>query len=324
MTEINYRAELKKLPGDPAFAEASKEELRVLLTLIALEGRADSEESLATSAGVSSARCKSAIAFWEGAGIIQKRIDGGIVEEFEERLVSGELDEEPAVQVAEHIRDENLASMISECASLLGKSDLSSSDVKTLTALNSQCGLSPEYIVTLAAHLASKDSLTIFKLRNKAIRLQEQGCDDLDKLESYIQTLEECRGEEWEYRRVLGLYAGNLSKSQREYFKKWSQDFGYSATIVGEAFDIAVMNTAGGRGDLRYMDAILTSWHEAGCKTLSECKAKIEADRVNRAAEKSKRKQEKSRPETPRYGDFDVNEAFINAIDRSFGKKNED
>ena len=84
------------------------------------------------------------------------------------------------------------------------------------------------------------------------------------------------------------------------------------------------MNTAGGRGDLRYMDAILTSWHEAGCKTLSECKAKIEADRVNRAAEKSKRKQEKSRPETPRYGDFDVNEAFINAIDRSFGKKNED
>ena len=41
-------------------------------------------------------------------------------------------------------------------------------------------------------------------------------------------------------------------------------------------------------------------------------------------AQQGEKKYAKSRPETPRYGNFDVNEAFFNAVERSFGEKEED
>ena len=324
MSKINYIISLRGLSANPAFTEASDQELRTLLALLEMDGKAESENELANAAGISLPRCKSALAFWSESGVI--RPDDGIptvTEEFEYRLIRGEIDETPAVKVAENIRDENLALMIDDCAALLGQACLSNGDVKNLTALSSQYGLSAEYVVTLAANLASKDALTIRKLCNKAIRLADQGCDSVEALEEYLKNAEASSGAEWEYRRVLGIYGRNLSKSEKEYFKKWSEEFGYSSAIVSEAYDVAVMNTRGGKGDLRYMDTVLNAWHEAGCKTVAECKAKLEADRAQKQTEKSPKKQSKSKPETPRYGNFDIDEAFANALERSYGKEDQ-
>lgn len=312
----NYHVDIEKLPTDQAFTEASKEELRVLLTLISLGTRPADEADISRMAGVSAARCRAAIAFWEGAGFVSSSAHSGIVEEFEDRLTKGEIDEVPSVVVAENIRDENLSDMISEVATLMGQACLPNGDVKNLTALISQYRLTAEFVVVLAAHLASKDELTVRRLCNKAISLSERGCDDLDRLEKYISSLE--NGEEWEYRRVMGLYGGALSKSQSEYIKRWSQDFGYSPAIVAEAYDIAVMNTKGARGDMRYMDSVLTAWHEAGARTLNDCRAQREINK-QKYSEKTAKKNTKSQPETPRYGNFDVDEAFLSAIERSFG-----
>ena len=76
------------------------------------------------------------------------------------------------------------------------------------------------------------------------------------------------------------------------------------------------MNTK--NGDLRYMDRVLTNWFDAGCKTVSECRAYSESERAKSKAAKSEKKYAKSRPETPRYGNFDAHEAFLNAVERSF------
>lgn len=322
MAKLNYRVTLRGLSANPAFTEASGEELRTLLSLMEMDGNAESEAALAKAAGISLPRCKSALAFWSESGVIRED-DGNptVTEEFEYRLMHGEIDETPAVKVAENIRDENLALMIDDCAALLGQACLSNGDVKNLTALNSQYGLSAEYVVTLAANLASRNALTIRRLCNKAIRLVDQGCDSVEALEEYIKNSEAGVGAEWEYRRVLGIYGRNLSKSEKEYFKKWSEEFGYSAAIISEAYDLAVLNTKDSKGDLRYMDRMLTIWHEAGCKTIAECKAKLEADRAQKQTEKTPKKQSKSKPETPRYGEFDAKDAFMKALERSYGKE---
>jgi DnaD/phage-associated family protein len=137
-------------------------------------------------------------------------------------------------------------------------------------------------------------------------------------LDEYIQNLE--NGKEWEYRRVLGIY-GNISKSQKEYIRKWSEDFGYSTEILAEAYDIAMLNT--GKGDLRYIDSVLSGWHEAGCKTVGECRAHSETKRAERTAKSTEKKYTKSKPEAPRYGEFDINEAFEKALERSYGRKDD-
>lgn len=324
MAEINYLIDSVRVIDNPSFLEASKEELRALLALIELKGRAESEKSLAMAAGISTARCKSALAFWEGAEVIIP--DDGrprIIEEFEERLLPGEINEVPAVKVAESIRDENLASMIDECAKMMGLACLPNTDVKNITSLHTQYGLSAEFIVILAAYMATKSPLTVKKLCNKAIKLTENGCDSVEALEEYIIQSEKSSEAEWEYRRVMGIYNRSLSDGERACFTKWSETFGYSATIVGKAYDIAVMNS--GRGDLRYMDAVLTSWHNAGCKTLSECIAEAESSRAKKNAESlAKKARPKSIPEPPRYGNFDINDAFKKALERSYGADEND
>ncbi|MBO7196004.1 MAG: DnaD domain protein [Clostridia bacterium] len=325
---LNYRIDKIRVIGSTAFAEASKEELRALLALIELGGQIEDADELSKAALISPARCKAALAFWEESGVIS--VDDGrpvITQEFEDRLTRGEIDEVPALQVADSIRDESLASMIDECAMLMNAACLSNPDVKLLTALNTQYSLSPEYIVILAAHLSAKGDLTVRKLCNEAIRLSGKGCDTPEALDAYIKELEESSGAEWEFRRVLGIYGRNLSASEKKYFKKWAEEFGYSVGIVSEAYDLAVLNTRSGRGDLRYMDSVLTAWHEAGCKTVNDCRERVEADKAKRTAEKAtagKTRYEKSTPQTPRYGNFDINEAFNNAVARSFGEGEEE
>lgn len=320
MARVDYRIDRLSVVGKAAFTEASREELRALIALVELGGVAESESELATAAEISPARCKAALAFWEESGVIIPVGQHTVSEEFSDRLVRGEIDERPATEVAVSIRDENLASMIDECATLMGEACLPNADVKNITALHTQYSLSADYIVTLAAYLAGKGDLTARKLCNEAIRISGKGCDSTEALEAYIKDMEDSTGAEWEFRRVLGIYGRNLSASEKKYFKKWAEDFGYSVTIVTEAFNIATLNTQ--KADVRYMDKILTDWHEAGCRTVNECKARSEAEKAKLTAEKAPKKQAKSEAPTPRYGNFDVNEAFMNALERSF--KSED
>ena len=327
MARINYCISPLRILDKSAFKEASKEELRVLLGLIELSGEAESAELLSEAVSVSVARCKAALSFWEESGVIVRRFGDGptLAEEFDDRLLSGEIDEVSAVSVANSIRNENLSAMIDEVATLMGQACLPNVDVKNLTALYTQYLLSPEFVATLAAHLACKGALTVRRLCNEAIRLHGTGCDSIESLESYIKNKEEGSAAEWEFRRILGIYGRNLSQSEKNYFKKWSEEYGYSVAVVSEAYDIAVLNTKSGRGDLRYMDSILSDWHSAGCRTVGECLEKLEADKAKKTAEGAAKSEgrpkrpSKTTPETPRYGEFDINDAFKKAMSRSYG-----
>lgn len=321
---IDYRIDRLSVIGRSAFTEASREELRTLLALVELGGRADSESALAEAAKVSPARCKAALAFWEESEVIFKADSYPIVtSEFEERLTRGQIDEVDSVEVAESIRNEGLASMIEECAILMGQATLPAGEVKLLCALYTQYSLSPEYIVTLAAYMAAGGNLTTRRLCNEAIKISSKGIDSAEALDGYIKDRENDSGAEWEFRRVLGIYGRNLSKSEKEYFKKWSEEFGYSVEVVSEAYDIAVLNSKSGRGDLRYMDTILSAWHKGGCRTVSDCRQAELSRKAARDTERTatdKKKGAKAAKDAPRYGNFDINKAFNDAVARSFGE----
>lgn len=320
-----YKVLPLRLSELPEFSEASREELRVLLALIECEGKFDGIDTLAATAQVSRARCTAALTLWAEAGVITERVGGApiITEEFSERLMRDEIDEEPSLEVADSIRDGNLRSAIDECTMLMELGTMPTADVKNITALYTQYGLSPEYIVTLAAYLAGGEGkLTVRKLCNHAIRLQGNGCDSVEALESYIQNKENESDTDWEFRRIFGIYNRNLSQSEKNYFKKWSEEYGFSVAIVSEAYDRAVMNTQNGRRYMQYMDTVLTSWYNAGCKTVAECIAQSEAEKP-KAAEQPRRSASRE-AEKPRYGDFDVHEAFKLALERSYGADDDD
>ncbi len=330
---IDYSVLPLSLTGKEEFTEASREELRTLLALIESNGRYDSDENLAKRASVSKARALSALVFWEEAGVITPRAEGEsslenltrptVTEEFEERIELGEISEESAVKVAKDIRDNDLKELLNECALIMDKPALSTAEAKQISAIYTQYALGEEYIITLAAYIAQKGKLTAQRLAIEAEKLVKRGIDCTEALEKYIMQKENESGAEWEFKHLLGIYNRNLSKSEQEYVNKWYYDFGYSAEVIGEAYDLTVVNTS--KPSLPYMDKLLTHWKDSGCKTAEECRALTERERAEIKAteatgEKSKRTSTPKK-QTPRYGDFDVNDAFKKALQRSYGDK---
>ncbi len=309
-----------------AFSEASKEELRVLLALLELQGNLKNEDELASLAKTSRARCSSALVFWQEAGVITPRENGipNITEEFERRIECGEIEEESALKTAKTIRDGKLSDMINECAAILGQASLSTGDVKTVTGLYEQYSLSPEYIVTLLAYMREHGKVGITRMKNKAIELADRGINTLEELECYISDRENQNEADFAFRKIFGIFGRNPSKSEKEAFAKWSKTYGYFTEIVGEAYDIAVSRVS--RGFVSYADKILTHWYECGCRTLSECRAQHERDEAERKEKYEQAKKERQAAKKPaekkeRYGDFDPEKAFMKALERSYGKK---
>lgn len=324
MTEYKFNA--GALTSGEAFTEASREELRVLLALIANGGRAESDAALASLAGVSRGRASSALVFWEESGVISER-DGAptITEEFEERVELGKLDTGTAISTAKSVRDNDLAALISECASLMERPALSTEEIKVINALYTQYALDEEYIITLAAYINDKGKLTAARLGTEAERLVKRGVDTAEKLVSYIEEKANETADEWEFRHLLGIYNRTLTKSEQEYVKKWYGEYGFGEDIIGEAYDITVRNT--GKLSLPYMDALLTPWHDGGCKTLEDCRAAVERDKTARAVEEKQKtppKMPRAQKQAPRYGNFDPLEAFEAALKRSYGDEKTD
>lgn len=323
---------LKRATETEEFAEASVHELRVLVALYESEGVLDEEKLLAAS-GVSRARMSAALALWEESGVIAEVgedetaisvsfFGSKLSEEFPERVVLGELEEESGVEIAKTIRNNKLAALFDECAALMHKSMLTPAEIRRLSELSSQYGLSEEYILTLAAHLSEENMLSVGILVKRAITLVGQGVGSVDALVDYIADRERERADFAEYRRIFGIYNRSLSKKEREYLERWSTEYAYGTEIVGMAYDIAVMNTA--KLSFSYMDKLLSDWHGAGCKTLAECEQRYEQRKreLDEEAEKKRERTAARRPEkkksTPRFGDFDPEEAFRLALSRSF------
>ena len=325
MSKIRYIAVPERLRECAELADATAEELRVLLALITLDADPQDTEALAKTARTSVARAKAATTLWREAGVITEYDPSAsaIEEEHGEVLRRGELTELSAEDTTRIIRRDSLAPVLYECARLMGRAALNQSEVKMLTALMTEYALTDEYVLTLAAHLAQKKRFTAAKLRDEAIKLNQRGYDTIDKLEKHIAEQEYLEGVEWEYRRLLGISGRLPSERECEYIKRWSGEFDFSVEVVKVAYDVCVINAH--KVSLPYMDKLLTTWHEAGCRTAAECRSKYESDRVAYHAEKSeksgtpKRVKSKTAESTPRYGNFDVNEAFAAALSRSFG-----
>ena len=315
----NYSFKIKKsYTSLPEFAEASKEELRVLLSLMEKGGRGSLEE-LAATASVSEARCRACIALWEGLGILTPRDDDTpeVVEEHEERLYPGELYEVGGKEIAETIRDKSLADLFSHIAKTAGKHELTPMEVSRITRLIKQYELSAEYVATLCAYLSEEESFSVERLIRRAIKLANDGVDTARELEEYIAVTVAERDELFAIKKILDIKRA-ICKPEQKYIDKWLKEFGFGAPIIELAADKAKLRS--GRADLRYIDALLSDWSEAGCKTLEECEARSneKGSQLKAQFEEKRAKPAAPKKKTPRYGDFDPEEALRRALNRSF------
>ncbi len=329
MSKLNLTKNDLNTTATQSFREASAEELRVLVALIELCGRDFTLTELAQRSAVSTARARAAMALWQAEGLFGEdgnRTDShedNVKDEFPERFSAG-MYEETALKTAKTVRDGELAELLAECAALMGKPALTTEEVKKITSVYSQLSLSEEFIFTLAAHLAEQNKLSATRLAKKAEKLVESGIDTIEALGVYIENEGRESGTDREFRRIFGIYNRNLSKSEREYFRKWSEDYSFDVEIVSEAYGIMTKNHSSSDVSFSYIDKILTRWHECGCTTLAACLAQSEIDKKELAAKKPERQGYAKPEKKPKFVDFDVNDVFKRALERSYGADKKD
>lgn len=324
-----YKVNTDELYKKECFADATKEELRVLLAIISIDGKITSPESLAELAHTSKARASASLAFWEEAEVIRE-YDGSeptVTEEYK----TGEKKEESAASVAKKIKDEGLASLIAECARIMDKPMLSTTETKKIVNIYSQYNLNEEYIVTLAAFLKEKNRLTAARLADEAEHLSKKGITCTEDLEIYIDKAAKLSDAEWQYKRIMGVFGRALSPVESEMAERWFCTYAYSEEIIKLAFGIATKNNI--KLEIAYMDAIVKNWYEKGCRTVAECNRESERFHeewksknlgISETAQSAEGTSRRKQKEKPRYGDFDINDAFNKALERSYGISEEE
>ena len=305
------------------FEEASREELRVLLALIERGFDFADEDELAKVARVTRARASSTLTLLLGEGIIEEYDSNEPKITYEFDPEASHEREEQSKKVAASIRDNSLSSMIDACTKLLGKTTLPTTEIKKLASLNTSLELSEEYVVALASYLLERDALSVTRLVSTASRLVDDGITTATTLTAYLEGKRREDSYTASMRSIFGIWGRNLSPTELKYFKKWQSEFSFTSDIVEYAYGIATESIA--KLDYKYINAILTRWHEAGCKTIDEI---LEYEKHSKAEKENKksaghRPRPKAEAEAPKYGNFDPREALAAALSRSYGDDND-
>ena len=321
MTEPTFKVNLEGLTELECFREASKDELKILVAMLSLKGAG--VEELSEKLGISLPRVKACITLFKESGVLTD-CDALPLAEVEYEFEPTEKDKtkakDSATALARSIRENDLYEMNEEIERILGKT-LETREIERITSLYTKKGLSPEYILTLAAFLKDRRQiLTVEYIVREANKLLTAGIDTLEDLEIHIKDkLDEVAGE-MEMRRLFGIYGRTLTKTEREHFNRWMHEYGYSANIIGEAYDVTV--AAINRMSLSYINTILTEWHDAGCRTVEECRARVcirKATTSKKANNTSQKTTKTTTAETPKYADFNSEDALLRALERSYG-----
>lgn len=67
--------------------------------------------------------------------------------------------------------------------------------------------------------------------------------------------------------KALGL-GRSLAQIEQEFVTKWHETYDFGLDIILEACNRSILNN--GKGDFKYIDKILSSWHDKGIKTMEE------------------------------------------------------
>lgn len=324
MTKYRLKGGTLSITESPVFEEASREELRVLLALIERGFEITDEDELARAARVTRARASSTLTLLLGEGIIEEcdKDVPTITYEFDPKA-SPEKEEE-SKKVAANIRDKSLSSMIDACTKLLGRSTLPTTEIKKLASLNTTMALSEEYVVALATYLFERDALSVTRLVSTASRLVDDGITNVENLNGYLEGKRREDSYTASMRSIFGIFGRNLSPTELKYFKKWQSEFSFTSDIVEYAYGIATESIA--KLDYKYINAILTKWHEAGCKSLAEIfeyEKHAKATREKKKTTAEHRARPRAEAEAPKYGNFDPREALAAALSRSYGDDND-
>lgn len=259
---------------------ASSEQLKVILA--ALSGTSINPDAISKATAVSEYECAAALEFWAERGIlisdgketlgradIEKKFDNVIslsMPSFEEALKRAE--ESP--EIADLFRQAQMA---------LGRT-ISRTEQQSLVFYKDSLGLPYEVILLLLGYAKAIDKMNFSYINKIAKDWGEKEIDTYEKAEEIIDKLMRRRQKEYKVRKALSLGERKLTQTETRLIDRWTDEFKYDIDILSLGYDTAV--DAIGKLDMRYLDKILTSWHQGGVETVSDAEKLLDTNKKKR------------------------------------------
>ena len=209
------------------------------------------------------------------AGAVLRQL--GLWQPEQKKLIPGErpsYTERDVVQAMD--QDPDFKSLYGEIQRLLGR-NLNTEELKIILGFVRYLGLSPEVVCVLVCYCKDrarqKGSLRNPSLRTiekEAYAWAERGIDTMEEAAAFIQRQNMRNSQLGRLMNILQIRGRALTPGEEKLANSWLE-MGFDEAVLAEAYNRTCLNTGGFAW--RYMNTILTRWHQAGFHTLEQVKA---------------------------------------------------
>lgn len=317
----NYGQSVLVLPASVLSADATAEQLRVLLWLAEDASLWGKPAQLAKLADVDKSTLSDILDYWKSCGVLTdgketdtdasltkstKKKTTESVEKSPPKKVLQRADELPTYNT-EELSDmmekrASLRILLDACQNIFGKM-FNPHEINILFGMVDYLKLEDEYILILLAHCKRLEIKSFRQVERYAISLIDKGITTADSLDTHLQEMEAVHQLEGSIRQMFGLKSRALTAKERGAIEKWAS-YGYGEDVIRRAYEITVNST--GNASIPYANSILERWHSEGLKTIEE----IDQRQTEERAEKEGK--------TTFGNSFQTDDFFKAALEKSF------
>lgn len=231
----------------------------------------------------SRAAAETALAYWAGAGLLERAAEAGPAPQAPAPMTWAEI-------AAASRTDPMIASLI-DCAQTGFGRSLSHAEMEKLVNLYIQDGCAPEVVMLCLAYTAGKGRRTMGAVSHELKVWRAEGVENGEQADAYLKLLALREEREKYVCGLLGITDAELTLGARKAIARWYESYGYDDAMVQEA---AVQ--AGPKRELWYWNSILKTWHARGLRTIHDVRAPTPAAGASRSIRVDR--------ETPSGNDF--------------------
>ena len=138
------------------------------------------------------------------------------------------------------------------------------------------------------------------------------GVKTFEQLENFLEMYDKFTKIKQKIVKALGLRR-NLSKYEEVYIKKWIEDYKYEFDIIEEGLKRSTSTT---NPSIKYVDAIITSWHNKGYTKVEEIQNEENIQKVNDEKKEVKKVSESKKKSYQSYSqrEYDASDDFYDEI----------
>lgn len=311
----NYGQSVLVLPASVLSADATPEQLRVLLWLASDATLADKPAQLAKLSGADKSAVTEILDYWKSCGVLVSQNDEIAPQPTAAPTAKKSTTFKKPLQRADELpvynmeelsalmeKRTSLRILLDACQNIFGKM-FNPHEINILFGLVDYLKLDEEYILILLAHCKRMEMKSFRQVERYAISLMDRGITTSEELESRLQEIEAAHELEGAVRRMFGLKSRALTAKEKKAVEAWTS-YGYDEEIIGKAYELTVNAT--GNASVPYANSILERWHSIGLKTAEEIDRKLEEERAEKEGK------------TALGSSFQINDFFEAALKKSF------